>query len=350
MRLETAGITCTFDPQSGQIEAFTVTDGGRAVAPLHRAPWIGEPLPPGTPPHLARLGGDWFCAPFAASEDGPVGPSPMHGWTANAPWDVAERGPATLTAHLSRPVMGARVTKTLRLEPGHPFVYQRHDLEGGAGSLTVANHANVAVPHGAHIRTSPKAAWRTPPEALEPDPARGRSRLRYPAEGTLAAFPGRDGPVDLRRYPWGPAHEDLVAGLEAPGMDGRALGWTAVARPCQGDLFLSLRDPARLPMTMLWHSNGGRDYPPWSGRHHGCLGVEEGAAAAVLGSEGSPFADPGALALGGVQTVRHVTGAIAWPTGAPVAAVEVEGRALHVRGEDGTSRSVPVDPVGVWGS
>ena len=345
MRLEAAGIACDFDPALGQLEAFTVADAGRAVAPLHRAPWIGEALPPDLAPHLARLGGDFLCAPFAGFEGG----SPMHGWTANGPWDVVARGRATLTARLSRPVMGARVTKTLRLEPGHPFVYQRHDFEGGTGRLTVANHANVAVPHGAHIRTSPKAAWRTPPEALEPDPARGRSRLRYPAGGTMASFPGRDGPVDLRRYPWGPAHEDLVVGLEAPGMEDRALGWTAVARPREGDLFLSLRDPTRLPMTMLWHSNGGRDYPPWSGRHRGCLGVEEGAAGPVLGPDDRPPAGPGALTLGGVRTVRHVIGAIAWPTGAPVAAVEAGGDALHIHGEDGTSRHVPLDPVGVWG-
>ena len=61
-------------------------------------------------------------------------------------------------------------------------------------------------------------------------------------------------------------------GIEA---QGHRLGWTTVTRPEEGDLFLSLRNARRLPMTMLWHSNGGRDYAPWSGRHFGCLGVEE---------------------------------------------------------------------------
>ena len=302
-----------------------------------------RPCPPGAAPHLARLGGDFFCAPFGGREEG----SALHGWPANSPWTVAETGPGSLLATLDRTVQGARLTKSLRLRDDHPFVYQAHAFEGGTGAVAVANHANVALPRGGIIRASPKLWWETPGTAPETDPARGRACLAYPARsGDPARFPGRDGPVDLTRFPWGPAHEDFVAGLEAPG---RALGWTAVTRPAEGDLYLSLRDPGRLPMTMLWHSNGGRDYPPWSGRHTGCLGVEEGAAVGMLAlSTQADLAGPGALALGGRTQIRHATGAIRWPTGEPVAEVRIEGGVLVVAGEAGARRALPFDADFLW--
>lgn len=342
IRLAARGIRAAFLAHTGLLDGFTVTDGGRDIAPLHRAPWVGtdELMPPDAAPLMARLGGDFFCAPFAGSEDG----SPLHGWPANTRWTVERAEGGTLRAVLDRPVSGARLTKTLHLRDGHPFVYQTHRFDGGTGRVPVANHANVSVRDGALIRTSPKRHWETPAAPQEPDPARGRSQLVSPALALdPAQFPGTGGPVDLTRFPWGPRHEDFVIGVEAPG---HALGWTAVTRPAQGDLFLSLRDPRALPMTMLWHSNGGRDYAPWSGRHFGCLGVEEGAAAQMLGlSSETDLTGPGFLGLGrdAATEVRHVIGAIAWPTGEAVATVHASGADLVVSGAAGAVRRVPFD-------
>ncbi len=339
-RIEAAGVAVRFDPSCGLVERLAVRDEGREVAPLHRAPWVGsdEPLPEGIAPHLARLAGDFLCAPFGSREDG----SPQHGWTANARWEVVGRGPGTLRAALTRPVQGATVVKELRVEDGHPFLYQRHVFVGGAGRVPVANHANLFLPGGGVIRTSPKAGWETPAAPPEPDPARGRSRLAYPARASdPRAFPALEGTADLTRYPFFDRSEEFVVGLEAPG---HRLGWTAVARPEEGDLFLSLRDARALPMTMLWHSNGGRDYPPWSGRHIGCLGVEEGAAAHMLDlSTEADLAGPGALALEplGVAEVRHVIGVVAWPSGEAVADLREEGHAILLRGEGGATRRIP---------
>ena len=335
--LQATGITLRFDPRTGQIRDLAVEDGGSRVAPFHMAPWIGmEPMPPDAATHLATLGGDFFCAPFGASE----GDSPMHGWTANAAWIVVARTPGMVRAVLERPVFGATVVKEIALRDGHPFVYQRHVFVGGEGRMPVANHANISLKGGGLIRTSRKSHWETPKAPLEPDPARGRSGLSYPARSDdPAAFPGLDGPVDLTRYPFLPRHEEFVVGIEARG---NPIGWTAVTR-AEGDLFLSLRDPAALPMTMLWHSNGGRDYAPWSGRHVGCLGVEEGAADVMLGlSAEADLAGPGALTLspGSIAEVRHVLGAIAWNASEPLAeAHPAEGR-LHLLGEAGTRREV----------
>jgi len=335
---EATGIALRFDPSIGQLLDLRVDDGGNPIAPLHKAPWVGaEAMPSDAAPHLATLGGDFFCAPFAGSEAG----SPLHGWPANSPWRVVAEAPGLVRAVLLRPVQGATVVKEVVLRAGHPFVYQRHVFLGGEGRVPVANHANVSVPNGGLIRTSKKSHWETPGDPQESDPARGRSGLRYPARAEDPAhFPGVEGPVDLTRYPFGPRHEDFVLGIEARG---NQLGWTGVTR-AGGDLFLSLRDPAALPMTMLWHSNGGRDYAPWSGRHSGCLGVEEGAAATMLGlSSEADLAGPGALELlpGGTAEVRHVWGAIAWPADEGLATVApAEGR-LTLTGESGTTREVP---------
>ncbi|MBT8418164.1 MAG: hypothetical protein KJO42_12045, partial [Silicimonas sp.] len=228
---------------------------------------------------------------------------------------------------------------------GHPFVYQRHTFHGGQGRVTVSNHANVSVANGALIRTSPKLRWETPNTPQESDPEMGRSGLIYPAQSDDPAdFPGIGGPVDLTTYPWNPRHEDFVVGIEATG---HALGWVAVTRPVEGDVYLSLRNPRQLPMSMFWHSNGGRDYAPWSGRHFGCLGVEEGAAAHMLGLSGEAvLAGPGALSLDpeGQAEVRHVIGAITWPSGEAVEDVRINAGHLLVRGEGGAERSVPFDP------
>ena len=333
MKIAAQGITLSFDPSLGIIERFEA--GG--IAPLHRAPWVGhDQMPAGADPHLARLGGDFFCAPFAGRE----GTSPAHGWPANSAWQ-AKASAKWLTARLDRRVFGARVTKTLTLRDAHPFVYQSHVFEGGAGEIAVANHACVSLPCGGIIRTSPKRWWETPKEALEPDPSRGRSALSYPARGDADAFPSIDGDRDITRFPWAPAHEDFVSGLEAPG---HGLGWTAVTRLGQGDVFLSLRNATRLPMTMLWHSHGGRDYAPWSGRHRDCLGVEEGAARHMLGlSDDRDLTAPGAITLGARVDIRHIIGAVPWPGESPVMDVVAAPDTITLSDAQGKRVTVPCD-------
>ena len=342
-----AGISFNFDPLGGFIRDFTVQDQGRAIAPLHIAPWVtsGEALDPAIPLHLARLAGDFFCAPFAGSAEG----SPMHGWPANGTWGLQ---PGTgLRAVLDHTVSGATLVKELSLTDGHPFLYQRHIFSGGSGSMPVANHAMVSLPDGGFLRFSSKRWFESATSPPEPDATRGRSILAYPARSADPhRFPlAAGGAIDLTQYPYGPAHEEFVVGVEAPG---HTLGWTAVTRPATRDLYLSLRHAQRLPMTMLWHSNGGRDYAPWSGRHRGCLGVEEGAALPMLGLGGHETPDPltsvgqnAGLTLHPDQTadVRHVIGALAWPSGEPVARVIASGESLTITGEGGAQRQVPFD-------
>jgi hypothetical protein len=338
------GITVGFAAACGFVGPMVVQDGGRVVDLLHRAPWRADEVPAGAPPHHAGLRGDFFCAPFG-NADGDA--APLHGWTANGTWDVVDRGPEFLFGVLDRTVHGARVTKTIAVRDRHPFLYQRHLFTAGAGAIPVANHAMVALPHGGWVTTSAKQFYQTPGTALESDPARGRSLLAYPARGNARAFPlAQGGTVDLGRYPLGTGHEDFVIGVEAAG---HAFGWTAVAR-AEGDLFLSLRRADQLPLTMLWHSNGGRHYAPWSSRHTGVMGVEDGVGLALLGlsAQETPCpltaaGQPTALHLGGCVDVRHVIGALHWPTGEPVASVTPGAGQLRITGHAGAIRDVPFD-------
>ncbi len=340
IKVSAQGIRFVFDANLGRLDGFTVTDGGREVSPLHRAPWVGtgEAMPADAAPLIAGLGGDFLCAPFSTGGEG----EPIHGWPPNSAWTVKSSQNGTLRAVLDRSVQGAMLVKELSVQDGHPFVYQRHVFLGGEGRLTCANHANVSLPNGGWIRTSAKSHWETPGTQQESDPALGRSALVYPARtDDPRAFPGMEGPVDLTRYPWAPRHEDFVIGVEARG---HSLGWTAITRPKEGDVYLSLRNARHLPMTMLWHSNGGRDYAPWSSRHFGCLGVEEGLAENMLAlSSEADLSGPGALTLcpGGVASVLHVVGAIDWPSGEPIATIEAKADTLVILGEGGASRTVP---------
>ena len=338
------GVCFDFHPQCGIVSGFAVRDQGRQISMMHAAPWVGSgiTLAQDAPPHQAQLQGDFFCAPFSdASADN----APLHGWPANGLWQVSgEAGINQLTCALTQTVMGATVRKHLSLIDDHPFLYQCHSFTGGQGAMSAANHAMISLPNGGILRFSRKRRFETPADAPETDPSRGRSALRYPASSAdPASFPAKEGGiVDLTSYPYGPAHEDFVIAVED---ENSRLGWTAVTRPVEGDLYLSLRHPRKLPMTMLWHSNGGRDYAPWNGRHRGCLGVEDGIAWPLLQASG-PYAGQSAsvdLAPDGVTDVRHVTGCIHWPTGEAVRDVQLAGDCLIVVGDHGATRTLPID-------
>ena len=57
--------------------------------------------------------------------------------------------------------------------------------------------------------------------------------------------------------------------------DKSKMAWTAVSFPKQRFVWFALKDPKVLRETVLWHSNRGRHYPPWSSRHFNIMGLEE---------------------------------------------------------------------------
>jgi hypothetical protein len=166
----------------------------------------------------------------------------------------------------------------------------------------------------------------------------------------MTRFPtAAGGTADLTRYPIGSRHEDFAMLVEAPGSE---LGWTAVTRPT-GDVALFLKDATRLPVTLLWFSNGGRDYPPWNGRHLGVLGVEDGCTYSLHGHAASIADNP--LAREGVPTaitldpdgevdVRHVIGASSLPSDfGTVRSVRAGAGVLQIEGEGARTIDLPFD-------
>lgn len=351
--IKARGISVSLDPAVGHIADMRVEAQGRLLRPLHRAPWLDEPresLPRDLPEGVLRLSGDFLCAPFSVSD---VEEAPLHGWPANSEWDLVDQGTAggsqRAVFRLRRKVMGATVEKVLTLRDDHPFLYQEHSFEGGSGAISVAHHAMAAMREGGRLAFSPKRLAATGPDPLEPDPARGRFALAYPARSEdLARFPAADGGAfDLHDYRMDRRHEDFVTLVEA---DHGGPGWTAVARHAERDLVLVLKNPAELPVTMLWLSNGGRDYAPWSGRHRGVLGIEDGRTAvghaASLGDnwlsrEGVPTSY--ALAEGGRVTFRQVIGALPLAGDAPPVSVTTRADRLLLEMPDGMRRDVPFD-------
>ena len=340
------------DTEVGHIRTLEFGQDGRTIAPLHVAPWVTDaPIDrqAALSPTEQALAGDFLCAPFCASD---VDGGPLHGWTANAPWTLTAQSEGRETAEatytLSRPVMGAEVTKRFAWRAGEPFLCVTHEFTGGTGSIPVSHHAMIRVSGTAALSYSPKAIVFTGDQPQESDPARGRSLLKYPFEGTdLGAIPlGAGGTIDVRSYPVAERHEDVVELIETPG---HSLGWTAVVREAEDDIVLLLKDGRVLPQTTLWMSNGGRDYAPWSGRHTRVLGLEDGRSFGAAGHRASSAPNaltargvPTAFELGGTVTIGYAIGALPRPPGwTRIETVRVEGETLVLTSTGGESLTLP---------
>lgn len=345
----TAGARLAVDPALGNIRTLSLVDGERLISPLHQAPWLHEPEVQADEtllPVERKLSGDFFCMPFGASD---LDDAPAHGWPANSAWDVVPAMYGELCLMLKRRVQGAGIAKYQCLAPDAPLLYQFHIIEGGAGGVTLAHHPMIHMADGGTFFTSPKRLALTPDTPLEP----GRNRLACGARTSdLTAIPAEGGgTVDLTDLPIGTAHEDFVTLIEAPGAK---LGWSAVIRRAENDIVLVLKDPRVLPITMLWHSNAGRDYGPWKGRHTGVLGIEDGIAAGAAGHRAAlgpnPIADLGiptalTLAEGKTHRIAHVIGAIDRPAHwQRVEDIRIDGSDLVIEGDQGPARRLSFQP------
>jgi hypothetical protein len=305
--------------------------GRKVVAPFSVAPWAGEKLPPGLPPLLIALRGDFFCAPFGGNGTPFRGERhPPHGETANAVWQAtgveASAGRRTLQATLPLTVRRGRVDKFLSVVDGETVVYQRHVISGARGPLSIGHHAMLRFPDAAGsgvVSTSRFVRAQVLPLPFEQPEARGYSALRTGARFTrLDRAPlATGGTTDLSVYPARRGFDDLVM-LTA---DHRLpFAWSAVTFADEGYVWFALRDPRVLRHTVLWISNGGRHYAPWNGRHVNVLGIEEATGYFHLGLAES--ARPNPISRAGLPTtvrldpkrptdVRYVVGVAAIPRG-----------------------------------
>ncbi|MCX6901973.1 MAG: hypothetical protein NTW03_00540 [Verrucomicrobia bacterium] len=278
---------------SRDVEAFVTVRGGhlgpvtfdrrrRKIQPFSVAPWAEEKSASALPPILQVLRGDFFCLPFGGNSTRYRGEQhPVHGETANAEWqfqslEEKDHG-VTLRLSLETTIRPGRVEKEISLVDGQNILYCRDTISGMSGPMNLGHHAMLKFPEEPEsglITTSHLHHGQVFPGQFEDGASFGYSCLKPGAEfRTLRSVPlAAGGVTDLGRYPARRGFEDLVMlinDLDVP------FAWTAVTFPRQHYVWFALKNPRVLRQTVLWLSNGGRHYAPWSGRHTAVLGVED---------------------------------------------------------------------------
>ena len=307
---------------SDQVEAWLTRHGGhlapvsfrlgrKTIQPYAIAPWSPDDAGVKQTPVLQTLRGDFFCCPFGGNAEAWRGERhPVHGETASAAWSRPvlrrESGAVELKVEMTTRTRPGRVTKLIRLREGETSVYCRHTLSGYHGPMGLGHHAMLRFPaaEGAGlVALSPFSHGLVLPVPFEEPALGGYSSLRIGGHfRRLDRVPlATGGHTDLSRYPARAGYEDLVMVSSRPA----PFAWTAVSFPEEGYLWFGLKDPRVLRSTVLWHSNGGRHYPPWNGRHRRVLGLEEVTANFHLGLAAS--ARPNPLNRAGVPTALMLT-------------------------------------------
>jgi hypothetical protein len=269
---------------------------------MHTAPWAAEQLPEDTPPIIRVLRGDFFCAPFGSSDllaDMPF----VHGLPASGRWQVTNTAANSVDAVLEGKVMGATVTKHVELRAGENVVYQRHTMIGGSGRIPIGHHAMLRAEYELLLAFSPWTMALTTPEPDETPPD-GRPLLKnnQSIANLRQAMRMDGGTVDLTRFPCPDGYETiwmLVADRTTP------FAWTAATCVEDGWVWFALKDQRVLPQTLVWFSNGGRDYAPWNGRHRRAIGLEEICGYFHLGHAASIADNP--VAASGSPTAVQMT-------------------------------------------
>jgi hypothetical protein len=283
----------------GQLGPVTFERRGRRIRPYSVAPWAEEPMPTSAPAILKVLRGDFFCMPFGGNGTA-FGREkhPVHGETANARWRFEslqkQKGKTCLHLSLKTKIRPARVDKQILLADGQNNVYCRHVVSGAAGPMCLGHHAMLKFPDEPGcglVSTSRVILGQVLPVPFELPEQGGYSFLKPGASfQSLQTVPALSGETaDLSRYPARRGFEDLVMLVNDAS---EKLAWTAVAFPKEGYVWFGLKDPRVLRHTVLWLSNGGRHYPPWSGRHVNVMGLEEVTAYFHLGLAESAAPNP----------------------------------------------------------
>ncbi|GGP24806.1 hypothetical protein [Silvimonas amylolytica] len=249
---------------------------GQRIQPMQIAPW-GDPPDPQWPGVLRQLRGEWPCVPFgmanAPKNTDPAWPKANdanphdHGYGANHEWQLVHQTSDALLVAINYPAGDpvARLEREIRPDPDSPAltvtltIHVRQPIR-----LPVALHPTFAVPQsGLEVIACPVESIHTYPEPTEA----GVSRLLPDrSASSLKALPATTGTLDVTRLPLPFATEELLQlrGCKPPFVL-RYPGWKA-----QVELDW---DTSQLPDALIWVSNGGRAFAPWSGRHY-ALGVE----------------------------------------------------------------------------
>lgn len=360
-RLKRDGVDLWVTQTGGMLApaTFQLADG-REAQPFAVAPWAGSKLDPSLPALLHALRGDFFCVPFGGNATSWRGERhPPHGESANSKWSLVDatckKDASELHLRLEPQVRRGVIDKRVILRPGHSAIYCEHVLSGFGGKMPLGTHPCVRVPGLEGTARVSVGGWewgQVLPTPFEDPASGGYSSLKAGARfDSLSSVPLADGGLaDLTRYPARAGFDDLVMLVGKPG---RSLGWSAVCFPQERWVFLQLKNPSALKHTLLWHSNGGRHYEPWNGRHRNVLGIEETTSYFHYGQAESarpnPLSEAGyatTLALSPRKRLRvpHIFAVAAIPRGFDVVAdVARAPGGIALRSESGRTTHLPLN-------
>lgn len=241
-----------------------------SFSPLHTAPWVNSPTEK-VDGRLGNLQGDFFCCPFGGNGEPVDGlQHPLHGFCAHEEWVQLDRAGAFKFAKGDLIILKEVV-------PGqdHPAIYQKHTLSG-KGKVCYGQHVMLQTGgQGVTWWTSPFHHGQVFPDVFEGAETQGRQSLQPGGRfKRLDWVPGQGGKChDISRRPHTRGTEDLCQIFQLPGSQ---FAWHAALYPgSPSRLWVSIKSVKTLPSTVIWMSEGGRDYAPWSGRHTGVLALED---------------------------------------------------------------------------
>ena len=160
---------------------------------------------------------------------------------------------------------------------GQNVLYSQHVVSGMSGPMNLGHHAMLKFPDApgsGRVSTSRFVYGQVFPGAFELPEQGGYSWLKPGAEfDSLEKVPTITGErADLTAIRPGAASRTWSCWSAIQDVP---FAWTAVTFPQERYVWFALKDPRILRETIFWLSNGGRHYPPWSGRHVNVMGLEE---------------------------------------------------------------------------
>lgn len=281
--IQTAEISVAVTLLGGHLAPVTFFRNTKApVQPYRVFPWWNERIKMNNSPVLVPLRGDFFCMPFG-SNDAPYHGErhPSHGETASRKWafrNLCRRGMrTTLEMEMRLMVRPGLARKSISLRDGHNAIYCRHEAAGMSGRMCFGHHANIAFPDAEGsglVSVAPFVHGQVYPRVFS-DPREKAYQILKPGS-LFTSFSSVEridgGMADLSCYPARRGYDDLVMVCAESSV---YPGWSAVVFHGQKYVWFGLKDPKVLASTVLWHDNGGRHDPPWSGRSINTLGIEE---------------------------------------------------------------------------
>ena len=339
---------------AGQLGPVKFRLGRQIVEPFSTAPWCDKPGADKFIPLLRELRGDFFCAPFGAGPAWQGEAHPPHGETANATWKVNPPGNGRLVATLRTRIRPGKITKIIEAREGETNLYQTHLLEDFRGRMCLGHHAMLDFNRNGPglLSTSKLRLAQVLPAPFEIPAQGGYCSLKQGAWfRRLDSVPmAEGGKTDLTHFPAREGFEDLVM---LHHKDADDFAWSAVVFPEKKFVWFALKNPAYLASTVLWHSNGGRHYAPWNGRHRGVLGVEDVTAYFHLGLAASladnPWKEKGVptsigFVAGKATRIPYIMGLAPLPAGFDIVrAIERTATGIRIQSASGAGIEHSVD-------